>query len=219
MIINQIVKGSGGGGASAAGILLFGEAVSDGTLTTSAQMTKSCVLSGVKKVAFGSLYNEFSFGGNQYVFDTSGFTFSAPDLEEIEGNGMARMFNNTAQAMTSFSMPKLKTLASSALELTFAGSQYGTNLLTEADLSSVETIAIGGLASTFRGQTALQKVYLTGVSSIHSGALGTSSSNYAFRYCDALTEIHFPAAMQATIEAMSGYADKWGATNATIYFD
>lgn len=32
-------------------------------------------------------------------------------------------------------------------------------------------------------------------------------------------EIHFAAANQAAIEACDGYANKWGATNATIYFD
>ena len=40
-----------------------------------------------------------------------------------------------------------------------------------------------------------------------------------FKSCDALTEIHFAAANQATIEALSGYSSKFGATNATIYFD
>lgn len=35
----------------------------------------------------------------------------------------------------------------------------------------------------------------------------------------AVTELHFPAAAQDTIEADANYATKWGATNATIYFD
>ena len=45
------------------------------------------------------------------------------------------------------------------------------------------------------------------------------STSYTFNGCTALTEIHFRADMQATVEALSGYASKWGATNATIYFD
>ena len=45
------------------------------------------------------------------------------------------------------------------------------------------------------------------------------SSSHTFSGCTALTEIHFRADMQATVEALSGYASKWGATNATIYFD
>ena len=44
-------------------------------------------------------------------------------------------------------------------------------------------------------------------------------NNYTFNGCDALTEIHFRADAQTAIEAMTGYADKFGAPNATIYFD
>lgn len=40
-----------------------------------------------------------------------------------------------------------------------------------------------------------------------------------FKSCDALTKIHFAAANQATIEALSGYSSKFGASSATIYFD
>lgn len=47
----------------------------------------------------------------------------------------------------------------------------------------------------------------------------TSIADDAFDGCTALTEIHFAAANQATIEALSRYASKFGATNATIYFD
>lgn len=44
-------------------------------------------------------------------------------------------------------------------------------------------------------------------------------STSTFSGCTALTEIHFRADMQATVEALPGYSSKWGATNATIYFD
>lgn len=33
------------------------------------------------------------------------------------------------------------------------------------------------------------------------------------------TEIHFGAKNQAAIEACEGYDKKWGATNATFFFD
>lgn len=46
----------------------------------------------------------------------------------------------------------------------------------------------------------------------------TSIGNNAFK-SSSLKEIHFKASIQATIEAMSNYTSKWGATNATIYFD
>ena len=47
----------------------------------------------------------------------------------------------------------------------------------------------------------------------------TSIGDHTFSYSSALTEIHFAKANQATIEALSGYSSKFGAKNATIYFD
>ena len=47
---------------------------------------------------------------------------------------------------------------------------------------------------------------------------GGAAYNYTFSF-SSLTEIHFPAAIKSKIEALTGYSDKWGATNATIYFD
>jgi hypothetical protein len=68
----------------------------------------------------------------------------------------------------------------------------------------------------------------------------TQIKNYAFQGCSKLTsidlpecvnvetnafygsgftEIHFATANQTTIEALAGYSSKFGATNATIYFD
>lgn len=40
-----------------------------------------------------------------------------------------------------------------------------------------------------------------------------------FTSCNKLTEIHFRADAQTIIEGQSGYASKFGAINATIYFD
>jgi len=44
-------------------------------------------------------------------------------------------------------------------------------------------------------------------------------SQYCFYNSTATREIHFGKENQATIQAMSGYSSKFGATNATIYFD
>ena len=49
--------------------------------------------------------------------------------------------------------------------------------------------------------------------------VSTNGLNNAFSNCTNLTEIHFPAAIQSTIEGLTGYSSKFGATNATIYFD
>ena len=47
----------------------------------------------------------------------------------------------------------------------------------------------------------------------------TTVGNYAFSYCSSLREIHFAAKNKEAIEALSGYSNKFGATNAKIYFD
>ena len=50
-------------------------------------------------------------------------------------------------------------------------------------------------------------------------SVGDNALNKAFYNCTGITEIHFRADAQATIEAQSTYSSKFGATNATIYFD
>lgn len=52
-----------------------------------------------------------------------------------------------------------------------------------------------------------------------ANAMGRNASTGMFAGCTNLTEIHFRADAQAVIESLSGYASKFGATNATIYFD
>ena len=47
----------------------------------------------------------------------------------------------------------------------------------------------------------------------------TTVGDYAFSSCRSLKEIHFAAKNKKAIEALSGYSNKFGATNATIYFD
>lgn len=68
----------------------------------------------------------------------------------------------------------------------------------------------------FNGCNALNKVYLPKLSNIGTG---TTYSKYMFSSSTNITEIHFGIENEATIQAMDGYASKFGATNATLYFD
>ena len=66
----------------------------------------------------------------------------------------------------------------------------------------------------------VKKVYFPALTTVDKGVFGSTAGNGAFASCSQLTEIHFRADAQATIEAMSGYAAKWGApSTCTIYFD
>ena len=47
----------------------------------------------------------------------------------------------------------------------------------------------------------------------------TTVGDYSFYDCNSLMEIHFAVKNKEAIEALSDYSNKFGATNATIYFD
>ena len=92
--------------------------------------------------------------------------------------------------------------------LTTVGSRAfsGCSSLTSIDLPNVTTVG----NDAFSGCSALTSIDLLNVTTVGS---------YAFRSCDSLKEIHFAVKNKEAIEALSSYSNKFGATNATIYFD
>lgn len=96
-----------------------------------------------------------------------------------------------------------------------AKTKFGTSI----DLSSLTSIGTNGLNYVFSNCTGLTKISFPALTSVTTNCFGGSASTSAFYRCTTLTEIHFRADMQETIEAMSNYSNKWGATDATIYFD
>ena len=82
----------------------------------------------------------------------------------------------------------------------------GCGLLTSINLPNVTTVGI----SAFNSCESLTSIDLPNV---------TTVGNNAFWFCRSLKEIHFAAKNKKAIEALSDYSDKFGATNATIYFD
>lgn len=95
----------------------------------------------------------------------------------------------------------------------------GCSNLTTADVSGVQTITGNLACSLMFAGTGLTKISWNSLTSIGANSFGTRANNMIFYNCSALTEIHFKASAQSAVEATTGYADKWGATNATIYFD
>lgn len=89
--------------------------------------------------------------------------------------------------------------------------------LSVADFPKLQTIENSALTGAFNSCTAMQEIWFPALRNVASGAFGTSS--LCFAKCTNLTAIHFPAAIQSTIESTTGYASKFGASNATIYFD
>jgi hypothetical protein len=87
--------------------------------------------------------------------------------------------------------------------------------ITSIDLSSLTTISGVGVCNNMFGFCSkLTSVSFPKLQTIYSSALSSM-----FYGSNALAEIHFRADAQATVEALNGYTDKFGASNATIYFD
>ena len=95
--------------------------------------------------------------------------------------------------------------------------------LEDIQLDSLESIS-GDAAcqQMFRDCAHLKKAYfysLTSVTPANALGLGTDWDSGIFAWCDGLKEIHFRADAKATIEALDGYATKFGAYYAKIFFD
>ena len=95
--------------------------------------------------------------------------------------------------------------------------------LEDIQLDSLESIS-GDEAcqQMFYNCIVLKKAYfysLTSVTPANALDTGKDWESGIFAWCDNLKEIHFRADAKATIEALDGYATKFGAYYATIFFD
>lgn len=159
--------------------------------------------SNLKVVNNRGLYSAFSGS----AVETAIFS----NLETISEYGCYEIFRNT----------RLKTI-----DLHNLVSVSGNGLYNAFDSSGLENIDLSALTTlgsyAFRGafaDTKIKSISFPALTSVQANSFGTSSSStQAFKNCTALTEIHFRADMQSTIEALSGYASKFGAVNATVYF-
>ena len=88
--------------------------------------------------------------------------------------------------------------------------------LNMVDFNKLERIESAGLTGAFNTCTSLGEIRFPALKYVADGAFGTSS--LCFAKCTGLLHIWFPAAMQSTIEGLTGYASKFGAVNATIHF-
>ena len=135
-------------------------------------------------------------------------------LTTVDGNGMYSCFTNCT-SLTSADLSALTTVDGTyGMYSCF----YGCTSLTNVDLSALTTVDGNGLGSCFSNCTSLTNISFPSLTTVQTNSFGDASFSYCFSNCTALTEIHFRADAQTAIEAMTGYADKWGAINATIYF-
>ena len=227
---------TGGGGSTQFGLTaeqMLGTLDGEGNLTL--PTLPSITFTGLIKISSTAFYYRF----HQRQFET-GATVSFPDLTNIAISGMGSCFA-TCNSLTSADLSVLTTVGSSGMSSCFSScnsltsvdlsalttvDSYGLgfcfnycNSLTSVDLSALTTVGSSGMQSCFSNCTSLANISFPSLTNVQTDSFGIGSYDYCFSGCTALTEIHFRADMQATIEAMTGYADKWGATSSTIYFD
>lgn len=149
------------------------------------------------------------------------------------------LFTNGDKDSLTLNFPKLKTISGESAFSNFATSYKGS---VDDMFPALEEISgsnsmdgfcsyqnRGGAPLTFSklkkatGSTTYQPAAPFGSPQINGNVWNfpnaTEFIGYLWRSNSYTGEIHFAAANQAAIEACEGYANKWGFTNATIYFD
>lgn len=185
----------------------------------------------IKQSGMASTFDVFTWGGGLV-------SISMPNLETIGVDGCSSMCN-AMSTLTSFDLSNLETVGEGGLY-----SAFSETAITSANLSKVETCGERALSGTFSDCAGLASVNLSALKSagtrcfrsafkncalltsisfpaletVGTECFGYSKSTLAFSG-SGITEIHFPAAIQVTVEALYGYSSKFGATDATIYFD
>lgn len=189
---------------------------------------------GIKKIDGGSRLS-YKFA-NSYCESVN-----LDDLEEVTGTGAMQNIFWYSKIKT----VKLKNLRIINGSSTCAGA-FTNNDIEVADMRNLVSISGSGAAaqlfqynnikkanldslsetktsmcchSMFRNNPLLEKMFFPMLTQSHTGAFGTASSTYIFGSCTGLLEIHFRKDSQTLIESITGYSAKFGATNATIYFD
>lgn len=222
-----------GGSASKYGIApenIIGSLSNDGVLN--APTTFTLDLTGVKEAAKDVL--SYRFYQNQYLVGLvapdlktaqmrsfeNGFSGSSlsgdvtlPNLTKASEQAFARGFSNTR--ITRFIAPKLSEVEDGAFNSAFLNCAE----FIEAQFPMLMKASGYAFWSAFAG-TAITSMSFPALGAVSNSVFGVSASSYAFSKCVQLKEIHFLAAMQSKIEAMDGYADKWGApADCQILFD
>ena len=203
---------SGGGGAPATKFcatvdVWIGDVDANGVLNEPT-WTGALNFAGVKEIGSNGLPYAF--------YKRYGITsVDLSSLQSVGVNGLLYAFYYCSGITGALDLSSLQSVGDYGLDNAFSVCSG----ITGVDLSSLQSVGVRGLQSAFYGCKKIVAVSFPALTDVQTDSFGSSTINGVFRDCTAMTEIHFRADMQATIEAMSQYANKWGATNATIYFD
>lgn len=133
--------------------------------------------------------------------------------EIINSNEFQNLYRDNQDITGTVKFPNLKSVDGfGGLYHTFEGC---TGLTGSVEFPNLTEMDIYGIAYAFTNCTGL-----TGTVNFPSLiTVGTNGLNNTFKGCTGITEIHFRADAKSVIEAQGTYDSKFGATNATIYFD
>ncbi len=164
---------------------------------------------GIKDFAWRALYYKF--------YKTKVTEILLSDLVEISGSYACAYAFVDSKNLTSTGLQNLRTISGDSACIYM---YQGCDLLTSPGLDNLESITGTNACQTMFYSCVFTRADFPKLVRVDdAGALGKTTSNGIFRNCIKLVEIHFRADAQAVIESLTGYANKFGASNATIYFD
>lgn len=136
-------------------------------------------------------------------------------LTKVEDGGFQEAFSYS-KLKDIISFPKLETLGIGAFYQAFSNSsKISSGNINTVSFPSLTTVSAQSFNTCFSNCK-----WLTNISFPSLTTFGNNNAFInAFNGCTNLTEIHFRQDAQTSVEALTGYSSKWGATNATIYFD
>lgn len=165
-----------------------------------------------------SAQNTFNSTFSENWMNTNNLLVSFPELTTISGEeAFGNTFDNN-YALKTISFPELTTISGNrGFYSTFSYCRY----LTSVSLPKLATVGQNSMVGSFAGCESLTRIDFPSLTSVQMNSFQDNEGSWEkiFRDCQNLTEIHFRADMANVIPTMIGYNDKWGAENATIYFD
>lgn len=206
-----------GSGGSRFGVNLdnFIGTLNNGSISTPTQ---------IPSVTFTGLRNIDTYQSLQYAFYGKDFgpqaTISFPDLRTISANlscyGMFQNINqNVSYSTTNRTVIEFPNLTQIGGTQTCAYMFDGAKNIRSVSFPNLyHIIGDATCQNMFSNTTAFTSIYFPKLSQVSR----SNVLNYAF-YNSYVVAIHFRADAKSEIEVLDGYSSKFGATDATIYFD
>lgn len=137
-------------------------------------------------------------------------------LSEISTHDVFQYAFEGCTSLASISFPKLTIIDTNGYN-SFSRTFKGCTSLSSVSFPLLDTINTGNVFTyAFQGCTSLTTISFPKLATISSNDPFT---RYMFYGCTNLTEIHFKASVSSVVQNLAGYSTKFGASNATIYFD